>query len=385
MSETAERPLQRSPLYELHVELGAKMVPFAGYDMPLSYPSGILAEHRHTRTKAGLFDVSHMGQVRVSGADPAAAIEALVPGDIQGLRPGRVRYTLFTNDEGGILDDLIVTKAEDHLVLVVNAACTDGDVAHLRAALGDRCEVALLGGRALLALQGPAAAAVLERHAPASTRLAFMTATAMPVAGIDCMVSRSGYTGEDGFEISLSGDDAPALARLLLREAEVKPAGLGARDSLRLEAGLCLYGHDIDTTTTPVEAGLAWTIAKRRRAEASFPGAETILEQIRRGTARKRVGILVEGGALAREHTPIVDGAGAQIGTATSGGFAATLGRPIAMGYVSTAFAEAETAVGLIIRNKTHPGRVASMPFVPPRYAKGVTISNQTREAASDE
>ena len=372
MSETLERPPKRTPLYDLHRDLGARMTPFAGYEMPLRYPAGILSEHRHTRAEAGLFDVSHMGQVRITGDDPAAAFETLVPGDIQGLGVGRMRYTLFTNDGGGILDDLMVTRQEDHLFLVVNAARKHVDLAHMRAALAGRCDVEPLDDRALLALQGPGAAAALARHAPASARLGFMSAAAMAVAGIGCFVSRSGYTGEDGFEISVPAADALAIARLLLAEAEVEPAGLGARDSLRLEAGLCLYGQDIDAATTPVEAGLTWTIGKRRRAEGGFPGAEVIGAQIRSGVARKRVGILPQGRAPARARTAIVDGAGTGIGEITSGGFGPTLGWPVAMGYVESAFAELETEVGLIVRDKTHRARVAPMPFVPNRYFKGL-------------
>ncbi len=374
MREPNETPLARTPLYELHVELGARMVPFAGYEMPLRYPSRILAEHRHTRVAAGLFDVSHMGQVRIAGADPAAALESLVPGDIRELPPGRMRYTQLTNDEGGILDDLMVTRWQDHLLLVVNAACKAVDVAHMRAALDGRVEVELLADCALLALQGPAAARVLARHAPACAKLTFMSAAAMPVAGIDCFVSRSGYTGEDGFEISVPAARAQDLVRLLLGEAEVAPIGLGARDTLRLEAGFCLYGHDIDGATTPVEAGLAWTIGKRRRTSGGFPGAAVILEQLGSGLARRRVGILPDGRALAREHSAIVDGAGGRIGEVTSGGFAPTLGRPISMGYVETAFAKAGKELGLMVRGTARPAKVSPMPFVKHRYVKGQAI-----------
>ena len=370
MREPTGIALRRTPLHGLHLELGAKMVPFAGYQMPLRYPSRILAEHKHTRSAAGLFDVSHMGQVQISGDGAAAALESLTPSNIQGLVSGRMRYSLLTNDAGGILDDIMVTRTEDHLFLVVNAACKEDDVAHMRAALGERLAVEPLEERALLALQGPAAARVLARHAPACAKLTFMNAAAMPVAGIDCFVSRSGYTGEDGFEISVSAARAEDLARLLLGEAEVRPAGLGARDTLRLEAGLCLYGHDIDAATTPVEAGLSWTIGKRRR-NGGFPGASLILEQMRSGTARRLVGIVPEGRAPARQHTAIVDGAGAPIGEVTSGGFAPTLGRPISMGYVGAAFAEVDAEVGLNVRNSARPARVAPMPFVEHRYVKG--------------
>ena len=371
VSKQGDAPLERTPLFELHRELGAEMVPFAGYQLPLRYPAGILAEHRHTRAAASLFEVSHMGQVRLNGGDPAAALERLVPGDIQSLAPGGMRYTQFTNDEGGILDDLVVGRGADHLLLVVNADRQRDDIAHLRSALGVRAEVEPLMDRALLALQGPAAAAVLARHAPGAGRLTFMSAAAMAVAGIACLVSRSGYSGEDGCEFSLPAARARELARRLLAEPEVAPAGLGARDTLRLEAGLCLYGHDIDSSTTPVEAGLAWSIGKRRRAEGGFPGAARILEQISSGVARRRVGIEPEDRALAREHTPVVDRDGAGIGNVTSGGFAPSLGRPVAMGYVESAFADPGTALGLVVRGKALAARVARLPFVPRRYVKG--------------
>ena len=281
----------KTPLYDLHVELGGKMVPFAGYAMPVQYPSGILTEHGHTRSQAGLFDVSHMGQMTISGAHAAAALEVLVPGDIVGLELGRMRYTLFTNDAGGILDDLMVANssggADDRLSLVVNAANKYADLAHLQANLGGGVTVVMHDDLALLALQGPMAVTVLGRYAPDCAALAFMSAAAMTIGGIDCIVSRSGYTGEDGFEISLPGDRAEALARLLLAEPEVALIGLGARDSLRLEAGLCLHGHDIDPTTTPIEAGLRWTIAKRRQGDGGFPGAAVIQRQLAEGALRR--------------------------------------------------------------------------------------------------
>jgi aminomethyltransferase len=345
------------------------MVPFAGYEMPVQYPAGILAEHRHARARAALFDVSHMGQISVRGERAASALEALVPADIAGLAPGAMRYTMLTNDSGGILDDLTVTNAGDHLLLVVNAACKDGDLAHLRAGLNG-VAVEMHADRALLALQGPAAAAALARHAPACARLRFMAAAAMPVAGVECWVSRSGYTGEDGFEISAPEAAAEALARRLIGEPEVEPAGLGARDSLRLEAGLCLYGHDIDTTTTPVEAGLAWTIARRRRAAGGFPGAAVIQRQLAEGPARRRVGLRPEGRALAREHTEVIDPEGRRIGAVTSGGYGPTLGAPVAMGYVDAGHAQAGAEVALVVRGTPRPARVAPMPFVPTRYHK---------------
>ena len=369
MSDDQASSAKRTPLYDLHVELGAKMVPFAGYAMPVQYPTGILTEHLHTREKAGLFDVSHMGQVRIRGANAATALETLVPGDVVGLAAGAIRYSLFTNEAGGILDDLMITNAGDHLFLVVNAACKDADFAHLRAGLPDH-EVEMEADRALLALQGPAAATVLARHAPDCQALGFMHAAPMRIAGIDCHVSRSGYTGEDGYEISLAETHAEALARALLGEPEVAPIGLGARDSLRLEAGLCLYGHDIDTTTTPIEAGLAWAVSKRRRVEGGFPGAEIILRQLAEGTARKRVGLRPEGRAPAREHTEITDPDGRPIGTVTSGGFGPTVGGPIAMGYVASENARKDGVVALVVRGKPRPARIAGLPFVPTRYHK---------------
>ncbi len=373
-NQVSDTPLKRTPLHSLHVELGGRMVPFAGYDMPVQYPSGILAEHVATRERAGLFDVSHMGQVRITGDDPAAALERLVPGDIQGLEPGRMRYTQFTNDGGGILDDLMVTRRDDHLFLVVNAACKEQDLEILRLGLPD-CTVEYLADRALMALQGPFAVAVLARHAPAQDatdcrQMPFMSGAAMAVAGNDCFVTRSGYTGEDGFEISVAAGDAEALARTLLSEPEVAPVGLGARDTLRLEAGLCLYGSDIDETTTPVEAVLLWSIGKRRRAEGGFPGAAVIQDQIANGVSRKRVGIVPEGRAPARAHTPILDADGDRVGEVTSGGFGPTRGGPIAMGYVPTELAAVGTPLGLEVRGRTLPAVVARMPFVPQRYYK---------------
>ena len=362
--------LKRTPLFDLHRELGARMVDFAGWAMPVQYPQGILQEHHWCRTQAGLFDVSHMGQVRIEGDDAAAALERLVPGNIIELAPGRARYTVFTNDAGGILDDLIATRTDQGLFLVVNAGCRDADIAHLRAALEPACRVVELADRALLALQGPAAATALARLAPGCTELRFMQSAEMKVDGQPCRVSRLGYTGEDGFEISLPAAQAAGLARALLAFAEVRPIGLGARDSLRLEAGLCLYGHDIDTGTTPIEAGLAWTIAQRRRAAGGFPGAAVIQMQLRDGPPRRLVGLRLEGRAPAREHTEIEDRAGRRIGTVTSGGFGPTVGAPIAMGYVETAQAAPGTPVQLLVRGKPLPARTAQLPFVPHRYQR---------------
>jgi len=370
MSAHSAESLKRTPLHALHVASGARMVPFAGWEMPVQYPAGILAEHRQTREKAGLFDVSHMGQVRLDGTDPAAALETLVPGDVAGLKPGRMRYTQFTNEAGGILDDLMATQMGDHLFVVVNAGCREADVAHMRAGLAGRATVTELADRALLALQGPAAEAVLARHAPAAAGLAFMSAARMAVAGIPCLVSRSGYTGEDGFEISVPADAAEALARLLLAEPEVAPIGLGARDSLRLEAGLCLYGHDIDTTTTPVEAQLMWSVAKRRREQGGFPGAAAVQRQLRDGPPRLRVGLLPEGRQPAREGAEIAAADGRTVGRVTSGGFGPSLNGPLAMGYVEPAFAAVGTAVALLVRGKPIAAKVAAMPFVPQRYKR---------------
>jgi aminomethyltransferase len=364
-------PLERTPLHALHLALGARMVPFAGYEMPVQYPSGILQEHLHTRSQAGLFDVSHMGQLRVVGPGSASALERLVPGDLLALAPSHMRYTLLLNDGGGILDDLMVTRLDDRFFLVVNAACRESDLAHLRDRLVGAATVEPIGDRALLALQGPAAAAVLSRFLDGVGRLGFMTAVETRLDGRNCLVTRSGYTGEDGFEISLPAKDASVVAELLLAEPEVRPIGLGARDSLRLEAGLCLYGHDIDETTTPVEAGLTWTIGKRRRAEGGFLGAAVVLRQLAEGAQRRRVGIRPDGRAPAREDAPIVDGAGARIGRVTSGGFGPSVGGPIAMGYVDRGHAAEGSALALLVRGLARPAKVVPLPFVPTRYYRG--------------
>jgi aminomethyltransferase len=364
----AEDILHVTPLHDLHVRLGAKMVAFAGYRMPVQFPGGIMNEHLHTRARASLFDVSHMGQIRLAGDDAAAALETLVVGDILGLAPGRMRYTLFTNERGGILDDLMVTNAGDHLFVVVNAACKDDDIAHLRRHLAGRVKIVPLADRALLALQGPAAAAVMARLAPAASAMAFMTGQGMEIDGLPCFVTRSGYTGEDGFEISLPADAAERLARRLLSEPDVMPAGLGARDTLRLEAGLCLYGHDIDESTSVIEADLAWAMQKRRRVERGFPGAAVIARQLEQGASRKRVGLKPEGRAPAREGTEIVDASGAPAGRITSGGFGPSVDGPIAMGYVTAAQAALGTSVELLVRGTPRPARVVPLPFVPHRY-----------------
>lgn len=365
MTETA---LLKTPLHALHVELGAKMVPFAGYDMPVQYPAGVKAEHLHTRAKAGLFDVSHMGQVKLTDSDAARDLERLVPGDLEGLAVGQMRYSMFTNDKGGILDDLMVCRIEDGLMVVVNAACKDADIAHMRAHLSS--EITVLEDRALIALQGPGAEAALSALAPAAATLSFMTGAEMNVDGAACFVTRSGYTGEDGYEISVPADQADALARKLLAQNDVEAIGLGARDSLRLEAGLCLYGHDIDETTTPVEAALTWSIGKRRREEGGFPGADIILDQIKNGAPRKRVGILPDGRAPAREGTEIQAPDGTSIGSITSGGFGPSLEAPLAMGYVTTGHAAAGSALNVVVRGKALPAKTAKMPFVPNGYKR---------------
>jgi aminomethyltransferase len=376
MSDPNPSPsLQRTPLHALHVSLGAKMVPFAGYEMPVSYPAGIVAEHRHCREAAVLFDVSHMGQVRLLGADAAAALETLVPVDVVGLDVGKQRYALFTNDAGGVLDDLMVTRRADDLLLVVNAGCKAADIAHLRATIASRCGIEPMPQQALVALQGPAAGAVMARLAPSLAKLTFMSGAAATIAGVACFATRSGYTGEDGFEISCVGSDAEALARALLAEPEVMPAGLGARDTLRLEAGLCLYGHDIDTTTTPVEAALAWAIQKVRRPGGAraggYPGAATIEQQLAKGSARKRVGLLGLERAPVREASPIVDDAGVTIGRVTSGTIGPTVRKPVALAYVPTPLASPGTRLDADVRGKRQPMQVAALPFTPHRYFRG--------------
>lgn len=368
--------LSRTPLYNLHVELGAKMVPFAGYHMPVQYPSGILREHNHTRTQAGLFDVSHMGQVRLSGPDAAAALETLVPVDVISLPAGKQRYALFTNDQGGILDDLMIANSGGNsLFVVVNAACKQQDIAHMQAHLSGRCQIEALADRGLLALQGPKAAAVMARLAPETAAMIFMDHRQVDLISAPCFISRSGYTGEDGFEISVPAEKTEELARLLLAQPEVAPIGLGARDSLRLEAGLCLYGHDIDTATTPVEASLLWALSKSRRRDGArpggYPGAEVIFEQIETGVTRQRVGLLPQGKMPVRDGAAIVDGTSRVVGKITSGGFGPTLGGPVAMGYVETARAVVGTPLNALVRGKLVPIAVAKTPFVPQRYYRG--------------
>ena len=369
--------LQTTPLHALHLELGARMVPFAGYDMPVQYPLGVMKEHLHSREQAGLFDVSHMGQIRLTGSDAATALETLVPVDIIDLPVGMQRYAMFTNEQGGILDDLMVANlGNDTLFLVVNAACKDQDLAHLRAHIGNRCQIEpLFEERALLALQGPAAVTVLARLAPQVAQMTFMQFASVSLLGVACYVSRSGYTGEDGYEISVPADHADALARRLLAEPEVAAIGLGARDSLRLEAGLCLYGHDMNTHTTPIEASLLWAVSKARRTDGAraggFPGAAAVFAQQQNGIPRKRVGLLPQERTPVREGAEIVDADGAIIGTVCSGGFGPTLGGPVAMGYVDSAHATLDTPVWAIVRGKKVAMKVSKMPFVTQRYYRG--------------
>lgn len=361
----ASEILRRTPLHALHLELGGKMVPFAGYEMPVQYAAGILKEHLHTRSKAGLFDVSHMGQAFL-GAD-TQALEALTPADVAGLKEGMQRYGLLLTQDGTIKDDFMFSRltGEPDLYMVVNAGTKDGDFAYIDEKLKGRAALTIKPDRALLALQGPLAANVLERHSPGVSQLAFMKVARRTVAGAPAIVSRSGYTGEDGFEISLEGGDAERVARILLNESEVLPIGLGARDSLRLEAGLCLYGHDIDETRNPAEANLLWSIGKRRKQAKDFPCAEKILNE---PPAVRRVGIRPEGRAPAREGTEIAGKDGRVVGKITSGGFSPSLQMPIAMGYVQSAFAADGTSVDLIVRGKAIPAVISPMPFVPHSY-----------------
>lgn len=368
MDTTGDDTLRQVPLHALHVALGARMVPFAGWSMPVQYPTGIIAEHSHTRSAASLFDVSHMGQVALRGPDAAAALERLVPGDITGLGRGRLRYTQLTNDAGGIIDDLMVTNAGDHLFLVINAGRRDVDLAHLRRGLPGHA-IELLD-RALVALQGPGAAKALATLQPGAAALDFMSAGCFTLDGTEVGISRSGYTGEDGFEISIPADSAERIATRLLALDGVRPAGLGARDSLRLEAGLCLYGNDIDEKTTPVEAGLAWTIGKRRREQGGFAGAEVILRQLKDGAARRLVGLLPDGRAPARAHAAIRDERGQPVGELTSGGFGPTVGSPVAMGYVAAEYSAPDTVLAVMVRDQPVAARVKRLPFVPHRYAK---------------
>lgn len=369
--------LLQTPLHALHLELGARMVPFAGYSMPVQYPAGLMAEHLHTRNAAGLFDVSHMGQLRLIGPDAAAALESLMPVDVIGLAPGKQRYGLLLTDEGTIIDDLMFVNRGDDLFVIVNGACKHGDLAHIQARIGARCTVEPQFDRGLLALQGPQAVTALQRLLPGVERLVFMTGAAFEWQGRPLFVTRSGYTGEDGFELSLAAADTEAFARALLAQPEVQPIGLGARNSLRLEAGLCLYGNDIDTTTTPVEAGLNWAMQKVRRSGGAraggFPGAARVLAQLD-GTAppaRVRVGLIAQERVPVREHTELQSEAGERLGEVTSGLLGPTINQPVAMGYLPPALAAPGTRVNALVRGKAVPMVVAPMPFVPNRYYRG--------------
>ncbi|KXV34914.1 glycine cleavage system protein T [Gluconobacter thailandicus] len=373
--------LQRTPLHALNLELGAKMVPFAGYEMPLQYPAGLMAEHLHTRSKAGLFDVSHMGQIRIAARsgdvrDAALALESLIPADYAGLAKGRQRYGFLTNDTAGILDDLMVANMGDDLFVVVNASCKEQDAALIEAALSDRCVVTRQFDRALMALQGPQAQDAIASLCPAAADMRFMDVIETELAAVPVTLSRSGYTGEDGYEIGCAAADAETVARALLAQSQVLPIGLGARDSLRLEAGLCLYGNDIDTTTTPIEASLAWAIQKARREggsrEGGYPGAEIVLRQAREGVSRKRVGLMAEGRAPVRAGAKLFADAEGQkeIGLVTSGAFGPTVQAPVAMGYVATDYAGNDTALFAELRGKFVPVHVRAMPFVAPGFKR---------------
>jgi len=379
LDQSAE--LLKTPLHDLHIELGARMVPFAGYDMPVQYPAGVLKEHLHTRAKCGLFDVSHMGQVEIrakSGTyeDAALALETLVPVDILGLKEGRQRYGFFTDENGCILDDLMFANRGDHLLVVVNAGCKQADIAHMRKHISDRVDITYLEDRALMALQGPKAEKVLTELWAGLYAMKFMDVREVALHDIPAIVSRSGYSGEDGFEISVPADKAEELARILLDHPDCEPIGLGARDSLRLEAGLCLYGNDIDTTTSPIEAGLEWAIQKVRRKGGAraggFPGADRILSELENGTSRRRVGLKPEGKAPVRGHAKLyADAEGkVELGEVTSGGFGPSVEGPVAMGYVAASHAEPGTQIYAEVRGKYLPVTVAAMPFVTPTYKR---------------
>ncbi len=368
--------LKITSLHELHVSLDAKMAPFAGYDMPINYPAGILREHAHTRSEVGLFDVSHMGQAFLVGPDhetTARALEAFVPADVLELERGAMRYSQLLNDNGGVIDDLLISRSiapedDGSLMLVVNASRKEVDYAHITSRLPSRVTLAPLQDRALLALQGPKAIDIINRHAPGASHLTFMTAVTTEFDGLGCHISRSGYTGEDGFEISIAAAHAEEITRVLLDEEDVLPIGLGARDTLRLEAGLCLYGHELDETTSPIEAGLAWSIQRRRRQDGGFPGAARIQRELRDGPSRRRVGLLLDGRSATREGAPIMTADGAQVGVVTSGAYSPSLRRAIAMGYVGREHAAKDTALQVMIRGLAAPARVTALPFVPNSY-----------------
>ena len=370
--------LHKTALHALQLELGARMVPFAGYEMPVQYTHGIKHEHQHCRTQAGLFDISHMGQIKIYGEDAANQLEKAVTGNIEGLKPYHQRYTVMTNDEGGIIDDIMITRAADHLFLIVNAACKEKDMAHLQNMLTSGCRLEVLNDRSLLALQGPMAEQVLRQFIYDIDQISFMQAGNFEIDNIYCFINRCGYTGEDGFEISVHSKDVEKLTRLLLADEAVEMVGLGARDTLRMEAGLCLYGHDIDEQTTPVEASIAWVIAKKYRVKdaskdasaALFPGAERILSQYREGSEIVRTGFRPEGRVLVREGTKIENDNGVQVGTITSGCYGQSVGGPIAMGYVQKKYAAPDTKLTVVIRGRSHTICVAAIPFIEHHYCK---------------
>jgi len=364
----ADQTLKTTPLNAAHKALGARMVPFAGYEMPVQY-EGVLAEHRWTREHAGLFDVSHMGQARITGEDALVQFERFVPGDYQALKPGKQKYSLLLNAEGGVLDDLMAGRPDhDGLYVVVNAGTKDQDFELLKNGLEGKASLMRLDNRALLAIQGPEAAEVMAGHEPVLAEMGFMECARLRLFGVDCLVSRSGYTGEDGYEISVPGEDAERIWNTLLEDARVKPIGLGARDSLRLEAGLPLYGHDVDETTSPVEAGLTFALNKSRKERADFPGAERIMRELADGPSRVRVGLIVKEGAPAREGAEIADAEGNVVGRVTSGGPSPSLGKNIAMGYAPPALSALGTELKVIVRGKAAAAEVVAMPFVAQRY-----------------
>jgi aminomethyltransferase len=369
--------LLNTPLNALHLELGARMVPFAGYSMPVQYPMGLMAEHIHTRAEAGLFDVSHMGQLRLVGTDAASAFESLMPVDVIDLPVGKQRYGLLLTDEGNIIDDLMFVNRGTDIFVIVNGACKVNDIAHIQGRIGAKCQVIPMPERALLALQGPKAVDTLSRMVSGVEKLVFMTGASFNWQGADLFITRSGYTGEDGFEISVHNDHVDAFARALLAQAEVKPIGLGARNSLRLEAGLCLYGNDIDTSTTPIEAGLNWAIQKVRRTGGAraggFPGADIVLGQLdgSRSLTRKRVGLIAQERVPVREHVELQNTQGVKIGEVSSGLLGPSANVPVAMGYVDVASASLGTVVNAMVRGKAVPMTVSAMPFVPNRYYRG--------------
>lgn len=364
-------PLEKTPLYDLHCEQGARMVPFAGYEMPVSYPLGIKQEHLHCRTQAGLFDISHMGQIRLQGKQVIPVLESLIPSKISDLKPGQQKYSVLTNEHGGILDDIMVTNMGDHLLLVVNAACKQEDVVYLQSIMhkmsNEDCQLEFLQGRALMALQGPAAASVLEEFSPETARLYFMQGGAFDIQGIPCVINRCGYTGEDGFEISIPANSAEDLARLLLKNGKVRMIGLGARDTLRLEAGLCLYGHDIGLETSPVEAAIEWIITDKS-IKSNCPGADIIWQQLESGVTRRRVGLMLQGKVPLREGMDVLDESGRLAGCITSGGFSPTLGKPIAMAYIKSEFANTGCQLQVNIRKKSYQVKMVALPFVKHRY-----------------